>query len=135
MGCVWGLFWLWLLSGTVHACGRWLGGAATKASLRTALAWGSVPIGAALPIVLAGWLLLAWSKAEPSQLTVTAMRAGLGALAVASFALRCHTVAEVQGFRSAWRGLGNLLLAFTIITVPLLLLFLGFYQLFSAGTR
>ena len=136
LGCAWGLVWLWLLAGTVHACGRWLGGTATKASLRTALAWGSVPTGAALPLVLAPWLLLHWSEGETwVRLTATAVPLAVGALTVASFALRCHTVAEVQGFRSAWRALGNLLLAVAIIAAPLLPIFVGSYLFFSAGTR
>jgi hypothetical protein len=42
-------------------------------------------------------------------------------LGVWTFVLLCHTIAEVQGFRSAWRGLGNVVLAGAVIVVPLLL--------------
>ncbi len=136
LGGALGLAWLWLLAGTVHFCGRWLGGTATKPSLRSALAWGSVPTGAALPILIAGWLLLDWIDCGPEAgPTVNALRLAVGALAVASLALRSQTVAEVQGFRSAWRGLGNLLLAVAIIWVPLMLFFVGFYLIFAARLR
>lgn len=45
-------------------------------------------------------------------------------LGVWSVVLVCHTVAEVQGFRSAWRGLGNICLAIAVVVLPLLL-FIG----------
>jgi hypothetical protein len=43
-------------------------------------------------------------------------------LGVWSFVLLCNTVAEVQGFRSAWRGLGNLLLSGIVVIVPVIVL-------------
>ena len=36
------------------------------------------------------------------------------------FVLLCNAIAEVQGFYSAWRGLGNLLLSVAVIVVPLM---------------
>ena len=34
----------------------------------------------------------------------------------------CNTIAEVQGFYSAWRGLGNLLLSGAVVIIPLIAL-------------
>jgi hypothetical protein len=33
--------------------------------------------------------------------------------------LLCNSVAEVQRFRSAWRGLGNIILAGAVVIIPL----------------
>lgn len=38
--------------------------------------------------------------------------------------LTCNTIAEVQGFRSAWRGLLNTIVASAVIVVPLLMIVL-----------
>jgi hypothetical protein len=43
-------------------------------------------------------------------------------LTVWSIVLLCHTIAEVQGFPSAWRGFGNVCLAGAVIVLPLLVL-------------
>jgi hypothetical protein len=43
-------------------------------------------------------------------------------LTIWSLVLLPHSIAEVQGYRSAWRGLGNLVLASMVIFVPLLVI-------------
>jgi hypothetical protein len=43
-------------------------------------------------------------------------------LGVWTVVLMCNTVAEVQGYRSAWRGLGNMTLAGACIVVPITLI-------------
>lgn len=53
-------------------------------------------------------------------------------LGVWTFVLLCHTIAEVQGFRSAWRGLANIVLAGAVIVVPLLLIVLTLIALTKA---
>lgn len=46
-------------------------------------------------------------------------------LGVWSFVLFCKTIAEVQGFRSAWRGLGNIMLGGLLVLVPLFVIVLA----------
>ena len=46
-------------------------------------------------------------------------------LGVWSIVLLCNTIAEVQGYHSAWRGLGNIILAGAVLIVPLLVLGVG----------
>jgi hypothetical protein len=41
-------------------------------------------------------------------------------LGIWTLVLLCNLIAEVQGFRSAWKGLGNFALAAGIIVIPLL---------------
>ena len=43
-------------------------------------------------------------------------------LAIWGVVLLCNTVAEVQGYRSAWRGLWNIVLSGAVIVAPLLLM-------------
>ena len=114
--------WAWLLRWT----GRWLGGEATLPQLRTAIAWGSVPlIAAGVPMVMA--LLIAgpeyFSESTPrlDQRPIWAM-AVLGltlvqvVLALWGGVTTVKSVAQVQGF-SAWRALGNNLLPLLIVVV------------------
>lgn len=112
--------WAWLLRWT----GRWLGGRATLAQLRTAIAWGSVPmIAAGVPLVLA--LLLIgpelFTEHTPrldARPTLAMMVLGLiflqVTLALWSIVTVLKTVAQVQGF-SVWRALANNLLPLLII--------------------
>lgn len=39
-------------------------------------------------------------------------------LGTSAIVLVCNTIAEVQGYRSAWRGLGNLVMAMSMFIIP-----------------
>jgi hypothetical protein len=39
--------------------------------------------------------------------------------------LLCNTIAEVQGYRSAWQGLGNIILAGAVLILPLAIIGVG----------
>lgn len=120
LGVVGLYLWAWLLRWT----GRWLGGQATLAQLRTATAWGSVPmIAAGVPLVLA--LLIVgpefFTEHTPrldARPTLAIVVLGLILLQVAmalwSIVTVLKTVAQVQGF-SVWRSLANNLLPLLII--------------------
>jgi hypothetical protein len=132
-GVLGGLFCLWLSSHVICWTGTWLGGLGRRESIETALAWATIPRMAAFALWLLGWLL--WgadgsgdaAMAGPTvQPRPWILLTGLGladlGLRAWSVVLLCHMIAEVQGFRSAWRGLGNLCLAGAVIIVPLLLM-------------
>ena len=116
LGPIFGLIgvylWAWLLRWT----GRWLGGQATLPQLRTAIAWGSIPmIAAGVPLLLS--LLLLGPElfteqtprldAEPTRSLVF-----LGLVVVQlvmvlwGIVTLLKTVAQVQGF-SVWRAFVN----------------------------
>jgi len=118
----------WLLRWT----GGWIGGNASLVHLRAAIAWSSVPVI---------WALLLWvpelailgdelfrtemPRLESSTglallfLGFTAVELVIAAWSVVVF-LKC--LAEVQGF-SAWKALGNTLLAVLVIALPLFAIF------------
>jgi Yip1 domain len=138
-GPLWGLLWLWLASHLVTWTGRWIGGKATREHLKAALAWASVPLVCGVPL----WVpLVAYSyvfaEDAPNETTQSALLVvGLlttflveAALAVWAAVLLCQTVAEVQGFRSGWRALANIVMAMsvfvTLITVLAILFFMTF---------
>lgn len=112
--------WAWLLRWT----GRWLGGQATLAQLRAAIAWGSVPtIAAGVPLVLALLILgpELFTEHTPrldAQPTLASVFLGLillqVALALWSIVTVLKTVGQVQGF-SAWRALVNNLLPLLVL--------------------
>jgi hypothetical protein len=42
-------------------------------------------------------------------------------LGIWSFVLNCNCLGQVQGF-SAWKGLANMMLSFTVVVVPILVI-------------
>jgi hypothetical protein len=135
LGPLFGLIKLWLGSHLLHLTGRWIGGTSPVSHLRTAIAWASVPTVVALAL----WALLIvvfgselFSTETPRLDNQPLLAIPLGAivlgqmvLAVWGVVLACNTIAEVQGFRSAWRGLANIVLAMAIIIVPLVVMMFG----------
>ena len=132
LGPLAGLFGLWVSSHLIRLAGGWMGGRGDRQHIKTALAWASVPTVFALvlwiPLAVAGGSEMFTTQtpqmdAEPWRWAVVL---GIGVLEMVlglwSLVLLCNTIAEVQGFRSAWRGLWNLLLAIAVVAVPLLLL-------------
>jgi hypothetical protein len=132
LGPLGGLLSLWISSLLLRWTGKWIGGTANREHLMTAIAWAAVPAVFALPLWIPELLLFGsdlFTKethrldAQPLLwipfLAFAVLEMVLG---IWSFVLLCHTVAEVQGFRSAWRGLGNVFLAGAVLIVPLTLL-------------
>jgi hypothetical protein len=129
----------WILSHTISWTGEWMGGRAEPVAVRAAMAWGYFPTACTLPL----WFLLIGLTGnqmflkEPAIFDEDDPELGplLGVLAVLlvmlvlriwSFVTMCHTTAEVQGYKSAWRGLGNLLLGALVLVAPIALLALFF---------
>ncbi|MCA9133222.1 MAG: hypothetical protein KDA45_08705, partial [Planctomycetales bacterium] len=114
----------------IRLSGTWIGGAGNREHIKTAIAWASVPSVFALPLWIPQLLLIGSDMfttetprldAQPMLLIpFLALAFAEIVLGVWAFVLLCNTIAEVQGFRSAWRGLGNLILASALIIVPLL---------------
>lgn len=116
---------LWAFSHLIRLSGGWIGGFAPRDHIRTAIAWSSVPAVASLPlwipmILIAGHELFLLDKpqleGQPAMMnTVGALMLAQASLAIWGFVLLCRAVAEVQGFGSAWKGLGNVLLAAVLL--------------------
>ncbi len=117
----------------------WIGGTAPREHIKTALAWAMAPRVVALPLWMVQILLIGsemFTSATPrldahSRLMFLLLGVALveAVLAIWSMVLMCNTVAEVQGYVSAWKGLGNLVLAALVFVIPLLLLVLPFLLL------
>ncbi|MBI5821045.1 MAG: YIP1 family protein [Verrucomicrobia bacterium] len=135
LGPLIGVLRLWISSCLIGWTGRWIGGTASLQQLRVAVAWGMTPEVFALLLFIPAWLIAGrelftkhtpYLDAHPGLLM---MLAAIGAveliLGIWSYAITCSTVAEVQGYRSAWRGLGNLVLALAVIIAAGLVLALG----------
>lgn len=127
-----GIVSLWIFSYLTRWTGRWIGGTAEAQDLRTAFAWSRIP--ALCGVILWIPLLLVWGPemftSEPNSATAETASLPLlsgillfkGALGIWSLILLCHTVAEVQSYRSAWKGLANLLLAGIVLAPAILLM-------------
>lgn len=120
MGPLVGLVLLWINSLLIRWTGKWIGGTASRKTIRTALAWSCVPTAFALLLIIPK-LLIAGPELFKASMPHLDSNPCLWipfavldwievVLVVWSFVTLCHTVAEVQGYRSAWRGLGNFLL-------------------------
>ncbi len=131
-GLVGGPLTLYLGGALLKWTGRWIGGQATAPEVRAALGWANVPLI---------WGLLLWipegALLGPELFTSQATRIiegnpslgialmGLGVVEVVlgiwGFVVLLKCLAEAERF-SAWKGLGNLLLAGGIVVVPLILI-------------
>lgn len=117
----------WLTAWT----GRFLGGDASPEPLRIALAWSAVPNAVAAALWLLAALLMGrdlFSSAAPGLvspllvLPLLVFGLVLMVLGVWSLYLMAQAVTEVQGYASAWRGLGNVILASLLVIVAVMLL-------------
>ncbi len=117
----------WLLSFT----GRWLKGTAPVAHIRAAVAWSSVPTISILLLVIPLLLILGEQAYAASALNNPAnpflALLPLGyfllkiILAIWSAVIFCKALGQVQGF-SAWKALGNSVLATAVVFIPLIIL-------------
>jgi len=142
-GAISGVLGLWLGSHVVRWTGSWIRGKASLSEVRGALAWSGVPTIWTLPV----WLLAVALFGQPlfteagvdlstnGGLAIFALVifVGLTVVAIWQLVVSLKCLAEAQGF-SAWRALGNLLLAFlvltallfaVVLTVSLILTFMG----------
>ncbi|GGB03606.1 Yip1 family protein [Agarivorans gilvus] len=138
LGPITGIISLYLGGALIRWVGSWLGGEASAQEIRAAIAWASV---------LTIWGLLLWlpelalfgqdlfTTATPKidaslslgfallGFSLVEIILGLWALVVL---LKC--LGQVQGF-SVWKALANLVLAFLVIMVPIMLLVFAFIAL------
>jgi hypothetical protein len=130
IGPIGGILGLYFGSWLLRVTGRWLGGSASGEEVRCSVAWGSVP---------AVWGSILWVPAialTGSGLFKSEMPESIGQIAVLmalallivqvataiwSLITGLHCLGEVQGF-SAWRALGNMILAGVIVMVPVIVL-------------
>ena len=128
-GAVAGMVGLYLAAWLFEVTGRWLGGTARARELRAALAWGGVPLVAALLVVALEVLLYGqaiFTSALPSlnqKPVFLALRVVESVLSIWALVLLLKCVSEVQGF-SIWKALVNTVLATLAIVLPIALLVL-----------
>jgi Yip1 domain len=135
VGPILGLFGTWLLTHGIRITGFWLGGKGDRRLIRAATAWASVPVLTTLVTTGIYMSLLGREGFQSStpylntqpwlQTTVNIIGWIELTLTIWSLLLQCNTIAEVQGFRSAWSGFLNLLLA----VLSIVILGLGFIVL------
>lgn len=142
LGPLLGVVSVWIASHLIRISGDWLGGVADYAQIKPAVAWGSVPSVATLLL----WIPLIGilgKDAFTNSMEVfegetfqAAIVLGLGVLfmilGIWSIVLMSNTVAEVQEYRSAWKGLGNILLAGLLIALPIIAVVAIFAGLLTA---
>lgn len=123
-----GFFMIWVYGWVIWWTGRLIGGIGSSKEIRAALAWGFTPAVVAtfiwIPILLLAGPDI-FKKEMPAPDGGIVRPPGVKALAGLQFILGvwaltlvCHTVAEVQGYASAWRGLENLALAGLALVLP-----------------
>ncbi len=122
LGPLMGIAFLWIGAWIVRGVGRaMMGGQATPEEMRAALAWANVPQVAALPVALIMTVLAAPTVSLGPSVALGALAVLLGlaslVLGIWGLVIACNTVAEVQGYPSAWKGLGNLLLPMGIVVL------------------
>lgn len=127
VGMVYLYAWLYKLTG------RWFAGVGTVRTLAAAVAWGSVPVVAVLPLdIIAGFVLPHGAMVIHSAPTLAGMTGITGWTAPSlvhatdilaslwAFVLTLHTIGEANGY-SAWITLVNMLVLAIVLFVVLLL--------------
>jgi hypothetical protein len=134
VGPVAGIITLYIASALIRWTGNWIGGKATSQHIRAAMAWSTVPEVFALPL----WIPLLGIfgqemftsemprlQANPSLSIVFFSLAAIGlAIGIWEFVIYLKCLGQVQGF-SAWKALGNSLLALMVVVLPLVIIFVG----------
>ena len=120
--------------------GAWLlDGQAGSPAIRTALAWSYIPLLVLLPLAVLAPVLSRVSAGGSGLATAVLAIFGLLYLTATIWCLviQCKGVAEVQGFRSAWKGLLNILLPGLLFVGAgvVLLLVVGVVGLLFGGGR
>ncbi len=132
IGPLGGFFCMWVYSHLIRLSGRLLGGIASREQIKAAMAWATVPTLVVTVLWIPKLLLFGdelfrreTPRMDESTWAIGALIGFAGVelvLGVWTVVLMCNTVAEVQGYRSAWRGLGNMTLAGASIVVPIALI-------------
>ncbi|WP_084004454.1 Yip1 family protein [Terasakiispira papahanaumokuakeensis] len=137
LGPISGIIYLYLGSAIMRWVGGWMGGTASPQAVRAALAWSCIPMIWALILWLPELALFGqemFTTATPTLDSTPSLSSVLLALStiemligIWAVVLLVLSLAQVQGF-SAWKALGNVLLAVLVVMVPLLVMVVGFYS-------
>jgi hypothetical protein len=133
-GAIAGVLGLHVGSALLHFTGKWIGGTGSKEDIRASIAWGTVPAlwGGLLwlPIILLTGRAVFLTDIETSGAGAMTLLIAGGCLLVQAGAYiwsiftGLHSLGEAQGF-SAWRALGNGMLVFLVVFVPIIVLGVG----------
>ena len=128
-GPLMGVIGLWLGGALLRWTGGWIGGQADSRRIRATLAWANVPLVWSLLLWIPALLLFGaelFAAATPILDASTMLSGlymvfsfGIGIVSIWAFVVFLHALGEVQGF-SAWKALGNSILAGLVVLVPLL---------------
>ena len=128
-GPLMGVIGLWLGGALLRWTGGWIGGQADSRRIRATLAWANVPLVWSLILWIPALLLFGaelFATATPILDASTMLSGlymvfsfGIGIVSIWAFVVFLHALGEVQGF-SAWKALGNSILAGLAVLVPLL---------------
>ncbi len=136
-GSIGGILGLYITGFLLNWTGNWIGGNATSEEIRAAYAWGIVPIITMELMLLLPDLFFFGRDLYTSEMPIITSSPFLSLLLlVFAFAelvvgiwaiivfLKC--LGEVQGF-SVWKALGNVLLVWLIVLIPVIIIMLLFF--------
>ncbi len=142
---------LYLFSALYRWTGTWLGGTGKYRNIRAVAAWANVPailgviIWAAVVLLVPGQAeftvainqqpeAIPWADSIP-QLAVFAVLGLIGiALGIWTLVIFANSLAQVQGFSSAWKGLLNGILGVLIVIIPVAIIaFIVFFAILGAN--
>ncbi|WP_129599823.1 Yip1 family protein [Anaerophilus nitritogenes] len=134
-----GLISLYVSGALINWTGKWIGGIGSKENIRAAIAWGCAPFVLSsilwIPelILFGNEMFTSLTPNLDSSPTLSILLIIFGVIeiiiAIWSFVVGLKCVGEVQGF-SAWRALGNCLLAGLFIIIPIAIIILIMISMF-----
>ncbi len=121
--------------------GSWLGGQGTYRSIRAAYAWANVPVALGIiiwavvvlsvPGLAELWVAINQQTAEiplatsiPQLAILVVLGLSIMAFGIWTLVVFVNSLAQVQGFSSAWKGLLNAILGGIIVFIPTLIIFI-----------
>lgn len=134
IGPIAGIIGLYIGGALIRWAGGWMGGDASPENIRAAMAWSGVPVIWALLLWIPELLLFGQEmftteiqriEDEPGLAYVLLGFAAIEiTIAIWAFIIFLKCLGQVQGF-SAWKALGNTLLAMLTVIVPLAMIAVG----------
>ncbi len=133
-GPIGGIISLYIASALIRWTGTWIGGNASSQNIRAALVWSNVPIIWALILWIPELALFGQELFTSETPTIDAtpslafLMLGFAAIeisiAIWTIVVLLKCLGQVQSF-SAWKALGNVVLAGLVVIVPIVVIVLG----------
>lgn len=126
----------WMYSHCIRITGNWMDGRGDYEKIKAALGWSALPTATGLALWIPLLLLFGKSMFTTNgpifignpvlAIIYSAFTSGIAALGIWSITLASNSIAEVQGYASAWKGFANMLMGGLLMVLVVAVVMLMF---------